>query len=103
VLPSQAKRWVIDVFGPDTRSSEPHHRAYAREHESTSRVAEGASLARRQIRDPPLASERMVDLAPGQLETTAQIGNYDWNYPKRKSWRLARNVEAVIWAADCCA
>jgi hypothetical protein len=61
-----------------TRAAPPAH---AHGHGCRSRVAEGASLARRQIRDPPLASERLVDLASGptgnngadwklQLETT---------------------------------
>lgn len=44
-------------------------------------TSETVYLACRQIRDRPPASERLDDLAQGQLETMAQIGNYDWKLP----------------------
>ncbi len=56
-----------------------------REQDSRSAGAGGPRI--RQIRDHPLAGERLADLASGQLETMAQIGNYDWNYPLQ--WKLA--------------
>ena len=71
-----------------TRSREPHHRAYTREHECRSRVAEGASLTRRPIRDPPRwPANAWSTSPPGQLETMAQIGNYDWKLSSY--WKLA--------------
>jgi hypothetical protein len=71
-----------------TRSRERHHLAYTREHECRSRVAEGASLTGRPIRDPPRwPANAWSTSRPAQLKTMAQTGNYDWKLPSY--WKLA--------------
>ncbi len=76
---------------PDTRDHESRITAYTREHEcSRFRFAEGASLARRQIRDPPLASERLVDLAPGPTGNNGA----DWKLRLETTLILETSVSA---------